>query len=123
MTSTIRTDLPFATTVHSLARLASRTPDRAFLRDQLAEAEAALAALAAALENPFGEIGDAAHRAHLAAIVLSRTLASTAEVPCGLHGTVERMLEVLGPLVQRKGANHNEITTHNFEAPRPITDA
>jgi hypothetical protein len=101
VTSPIRVDLPFATTVHALADLERRPPDPDELCTAFVEAEAALAAFAAMLDDPLGEIEPLARRAYLAALVLRATLAALPGDRGAQLATADRMLDTFEPFVRR----------------------
>jgi hypothetical protein len=89
--STIAVDAPLATTAHSLAQLARRPADGAFLRARLAACDAALDAFEAALAHPLTEIDEVAARAYHATLVLACTLASTAVAPSLRRATLSTL--------------------------------
>jgi hypothetical protein len=101
VTSPIRVDLPFATTVHALADLERRPPDPDELCTAFVEAEAALAAFAAMLDDPLADIDPLARRAYLAALVLRATLAALPGDRAGQLATADRMLDTIEPFVAR----------------------
>jgi hypothetical protein len=105
----IAADMPTALAVHALSDLERRPPDVAQLRSAYAEAEAALAAFAAALEDPLAEIGPLARRAHVAALVLRATLAAMPQTFASQRQTAERMIETFEPFV-RRGVNSDDIS-------------
>ena len=94
MDSTIVVDTPLADAAHALARLGRRPADAAFLRAQLAATDAALDAFEAALAHPLAEIDEPAHRAYLAALVLTCTLAALPGDLTSCRRTTARMLEL-----------------------------
>lgn len=94
MDSTIEIDPPLARTAHALAHLARRPVDNAFLRTQLAASDAALDAFEAALAHPLAEVDEPAHRAYLAALVLTCTLAALPGDLTSCQRTTARMLDL-----------------------------
>ena len=97
----IAADMPLATAVHTLATLERRAPDPAQLRTAYVEAEAALTAFAAVLEDPLAEIGPLARRAYLAALVLRATLGAMPESLTAHRQTADRMVETFEPFMRR----------------------
>lgn len=107
----IAADMPLALAVHSLADLDRRPPDPALLRSAYVEAEAALAAFAAVLEDPLADLDHVARRAYLAGLVLRATLAAMPETFAAQKQTAERMLETFEPFVRRL-ANSEAVSVH-----------
>lgn len=102
MTLPITADLPFATTVHALADLERWAPDHDDVCTAFVEAEAALAAFAAMLEDPLADIDPLARRAYLAALVLRATLAALPGNRAAQLATADRMLDTFEPFVRPK---------------------
>jgi hypothetical protein len=101
VTVPITADLPFSTTVHALADLERRAPDHDDVCTAFVEAEAALAAFAAMLDDPLADIDPLARRAYLAALVLRATLATLPGDRAAQLATADRMLDTFEPFVRR----------------------
>lgn len=86
MTSNISVDLPLSTTVHALADSSAIRLTTIRSARPSSKREAALAAFAAVLEDPLGDIDPRARRAYLAALVLRATLAAMPGAACCAAG-------------------------------------